>query len=102
MTLRLSRLVAANGGHAAVAAQPNVASQAGSSNGASVTIPLTFVDKYGNGSLPVAGYSVAITPSQPCFASVTNKSSSGFSVVLTPPTGSITLASGTFDVTVIG
>jgi hypothetical protein len=43
---------------------------------------------------------VHVTPSQPCFVTITNKTPSGFNVVLTP-LSTVTLVAGTFDVTVI-
>ncbi len=64
-----------------------------------MTVAMTFQDQYGDGTLP-AHYSVVVTPSQACFASVTSKTASGFNVVLTPKDGSTTLSSGTFDVVV--
>jgi hypothetical protein len=42
---------------------------------------------------------VNVTPSQACFATVSNKSITGFTVTLTPLSG-VTLAAGSFDVTV--
>jgi hypothetical protein len=43
-----------------------------------------------------------VTPSQACFLAITNKTSSGFNVVLTPTAGSVTLQAGTIDVVVVG
>jgi hypothetical protein len=91
-----------------LAAIAGVANPAGSGAGASVSVPLTFTDQYGTGLLPVGNgvqnYSVQVTPSQACFASVapSSKSSSGFTVTLTPTASGVTLAAGTFDVTVTG
>jgi hypothetical protein len=51
--------------------------------------------------LPANGYAVNVTPSQPCFVSVTNKTASGFTVVLTPLSGQ-SIAAGTFSVSVHG
>ena len=80
--------------------QHDVANAAGSGAGSAVTTPVAFNDLLGNSELPT-NYTVLITPSQACMASATNKTSSGFDVVLTPPSG-VTLAAGTFDVVVIG
>jgi hypothetical protein len=80
-------------------ARPNVANAAGGAAGDAVTTAITFEDQYGNGTLP-AEYAVAVTPNQPCFASTSNKSKSGFSVTLTPLAGA-TLAEGTFDLVVM-
>ncbi len=85
----------------AIAAQANVANAAGGSAGASVTVAVGFVDQFGVGRLP-STYAVVVTPSQSCFWSVTSKAGTGFNVVLTPTSGSVTLAAGTFDVVVIG
>ncbi len=79
-----------------VGAIPAQANAAGSGAGASVTTAVAFAPY----SLPPA-YSVQITPSQPALVSVTNKTSSGFNVVLTPLSSSTTLAAGTFDVLVV-
>jgi cytoskeletal protein RodZ len=79
-----------------------VANPAGGSAGASVSVPVTVTDRFGNGRLPSSlHYNVSVTPSQPCFVTVTNKSLNGFSVVLTPKDASTTLAAGTFDVSVL-
>jgi len=73
---------------------PNVATAAGGSAGATVTKTFTGL------RLP-ANYSVQVSASQACDCSVSGKSSTGFTVTLTPPQTSITLAAGTIDVTVI-
>jgi hypothetical protein len=96
-------LIGANGSSPTVFSVPNVANGAGSGNGDAVTVTSLadfFTDAYGTGQLPPV-YSVQITPSQACSASVSSKSSSGFDVVLTPASG-VTLAAGTFDVLVFG
>jgi hypothetical protein len=96
-----NKLVGANGYQPTVAALYNVANAAGSGSGNPVTITVSnLVDQYGNGMLPASGlYCVTVTPSQACMASITNKTTSGFTVTLTPPSG-VTLAAGTFDVLV--
>ena len=81
------------------AARPGVANAAGGGEGAAVTTAITFEDQYGNGTLP-AEYSVIATPNQACMVSVTNKTASGFDVVLTPLAGA-TLAAGEFDLIVM-
>jgi hypothetical protein len=73
---------------------PNVVTPAGGSAGATVTKTFTGL------RLP-ANYSVQVSASQACDASVTGKTNTGFTVTLTPPQTSITLAAGTIDVTVI-
>lgn len=83
---RLDRLV--------VGFKVNVANVIGSAAGASVTTAVAFTD------LP-AKYAVSITPSQDAVAYVTNKTNSGFNVVLSPRLAANTLAVGTFDVTVV-
>jgi hypothetical protein len=83
-----------------IARQFSVANASGGSNGVAVTTAVSFVDRYGVGLLPAANYVVQVMPSQACFPTVTNKTATGFNVVLTPlPT--VTLGIGTFDVTVI-
>jgi hypothetical protein len=85
----------------AIASQIGVPNAAGGSAGASVSTPVSFTDQYGNGLL-AAVYTAYVTPSQTCFVTITGRTSTGFNVVLTPTSGSVTLAAGTFDVTVVG
>lgn len=73
---------------------PNVATVAGGSAGAVVTKVFTGL------RLP-ANYSLQMSASQACDLSYSAKSSTGFTVTLTPPQTTITLAAGTIDVTVI-
>jgi hypothetical protein len=77
--------------------QWSVANAAGASAGASVTVAVAFA----LGSLPT-NYAVICEPNQNCFSYVTAKTNTGFNVVLTPTSGSITLAAGTFDIVVVG
>ncbi len=78
-----------------VGLQKSLANAAGSA-GAAVTTAVAFVAN----SLPPA-YSVFIEVSQPgVFASVSNKTANGFSVVLTPLAGQ-PVAAGNFSVLVI-
>ena len=77
-----------------IGGQIGIANAAGGGAGESVTTAVTFP-----GGLP-PNQAVLVSPSQPCAWSITNKTWQGFNVVLTPLTG--TLASGTFDVVVIG
>ena len=74
--------------------QNTITSAAGSGAGP-VTTAVTF-----SGELP-ATYNAFVTPNINATASITNKTSSGFNVVLNPPLASATLAAGTFDVLVI-
>jgi hypothetical protein len=46
-------------------------------------------------------FSVHALPSQPAIVSVGSKSNSGFTVTLTPPSSSITLAAGSVDITIV-
>ncbi len=73
---------------------PNVATAAG--GGAGATVTKTF-----SGLRLPANYSVMVEASQACFASVSAKTSAGFTVTLTPTLSSVTLAAGTIDVTVV-
>jgi hypothetical protein len=78
-----------------VATQVAIANVAGGSNGAAVTTAVSFAP----GSLPT-NYFVIAQASQICSVTITNKTNSGFNVVLTPAS-TVTLAAGTFDVLVI-
>lgn len=73
---------------------PNVATAAGSGAGATVVKAFTGL------RLP-ANYSLQVSASQACDISYSAKTSTGFTITLTPPLSSITLAAGTIDVTVI-
>jgi hypothetical protein len=78
-----------------LAAYPQTANPAASGAGASVTVAFT------GHQLP-ATYSVIVSSlSQIAIPTVTNRTFTGFSVVLNPPSGSVTLASGTFDCLVL-
>jgi hypothetical protein len=80
-----------------------IANAAGSGAGAAVSTAVTFVDKFGSALLPATlSYIVEVSPSQPAFVVITNKSPSGFNVVLTPKDSSTTLSAGTFDLCVLG
>jgi hypothetical protein len=99
----MQKLVGANGFSPPVASLSNVANDSGSGAGNPVTVSSLasfFEDQFGNGLLPPA-YSVQVTPSQACAASVMSKTSTGFSVTLTPDS-TVTLSAGTFDVLVFG
>jgi hypothetical protein len=77
-----------------------VANASGSTNNP-VSTSITFTDAFGNGQLPPS-YSVHLTPSQSgVWATVTNKTTSGFNAVLTPLSGQA-IAAGTMDVLVAG
>jgi hypothetical protein len=89
-----------NGSLHIVAFVAGVANAAGAAS-AAVTTPVSFVGAFGAPLLPGNGYAVNVTPSQPCFVSVTNKTTSGFNVVLTPLSGQ-SIAAGTFSVSVHG
>jgi hypothetical protein len=97
--MSVNRLVGATGYTPTVATGFNVPNPAGSGS-SPVTVSMSFVDQFGVGQLPQNGaYSVHISPSQACFVSITNKTATGFNVVLTPlSTG--TIAAGNFDVLV--
>jgi hypothetical protein len=96
------RLIGENGLMASFVALPNVANTGGT-GGSNVTVSLatSFQDGYGVGTLP-NDYVVVVSPSAPAIPSVTGKTTSGFSVVLSPITASATVAAGTFDVVVLG
>ena len=73
---------------------PGQANAAGGSAGASVTLAFTGL------TLP-ATYAVLAQPSQDAFVAVTTKTQTGFDVVLTPTSGTVTLAAGTVDIVVL-
>jgi hypothetical protein len=101
--MKLQRLIGEDGYIPTVYSLPNQQNVAGSGAGSSVTTSLatTFQDNFGNPLLPAQGlYSVQVTPNQPATASVTNKTSSGFSVVLSPLPSTATLAAGQYDILV--
>ncbi|WP_413444137.1 hypothetical protein [Herbaspirillum frisingense] len=79
-----------------IANLPSQANAAGGSAGASVSTTIT-----GLAGLP-AKYSVLVNPGQDASWYVTNKTSTGFTVVMTPNAAANTLAAGTFDAVVIG
>jgi hypothetical protein len=89
-----------HGGKTIISKQTGIANPAGSGAGNSVTVSVSFTDRYGNGKLPASNYVATAVPSQACWVTITAKGSSGFNVTLTPPSG-VTLASGTFDVVVL-
>jgi hypothetical protein len=96
----INHLVGEKGYAPAIAIIANFVHGAGSgSSPVNVTFS-NFVDRFGNGLLPSNGeYAVAVSPSQACAISVTNKSPAGFTIKLTPFLDSI--ATGSFDVIVL-
>jgi hypothetical protein len=105
MRIRKQRLIGENGHNATHYGFYNQPNSAGGGAGQPVTVSFatTFQDQFGQGVLPEDGrYSVAVNPGQSATAYATNKTSSGFSVVLTPVPSTGTLAVGTFDLIVLG
>jgi hypothetical protein len=96
---QIHRLVDSQAMPITIARQFSVANAAGGGNGQAVTTPVSFVDRFNQPLLP-QNYVVQVMPSQSCFVTITGKTMSGFNVVLTP-LSTVTLAAGTFDVTVI-
>ena len=80
-----------------VGVQFSVANAAGSGAGATVVLNPTFPS-----SDMTPNYVVMCSPSQACFWSISNKSASGFTLTLSPPSASATLGAGTVDVLVVG
>ena len=78
-----------------IAAYPKTANAVGSGAGVAVTTPFTGLELPANYSVIVSGLS------QTAFVTVTNRTNTGFSVVLTPIASGVTLAAGTFDVIVV-
>jgi hypothetical protein len=96
------QILGANGFLPSIQIIPNVPNIGGSA-GTHVTTSLatSFQDQFGTPFLP-NDYCVMVTPNQDCMASVTGKTTSGFSVTLTPKTASATIAARNFDVVVLG
>lgn len=79
-----------------VGVQNGLASAAGGSAGAAVTVTVAFAD------LPaVYGVHVGINNADAATAVVSNKTSTGFTVTLAPAVATVTLAAGTIDVLVV-
>ncbi len=79
-----------------------VSHAASQSAGASVKTLVPFPKgPQGQVYLP-AKYAVTVTPDQPAVVSVVDKSDTGFTIILTPLSVSTVLATGTFDVVIIG
>jgi hypothetical protein len=74
-----------------------VANLAGGSAGAAVTTAVAVPVAAG---LPSSNYFVDVEVSQACTAHVTNKTATGFNVVLTPNPATATLGAGTFNVNI--
>lgn len=72
----------------------------GSQTGNAVTVPVTF----GTGADLPSTYAVMVNPQQACFWEVdqASKTQSSFNVILTPSSGSATIAAGVIDVAVFG
>jgi hypothetical protein len=79
------------------------ANVAGSGAGSSVSTNISFTDKFGSGLLPqTLSYIVNVSPTQPAFVVISNKSTNGFTVTHYPKDSSTTLSAGSFDLTVLG
>jgi hypothetical protein len=94
------------GRRAIVARLLGISNAAGSGQGNSVSVVVPLTEKSSDAVTPIwptglATYTVVISPSQACFWNITNKSASGFTVTLTPPSSSATLAAGTFDALIV-
>jgi hypothetical protein len=70
------RLVDAEAMPITVARQFGVSNAAGGSVGAAVTTAVSLTDRFGAGLLRASNYVVQVTPSQPAWATVTNKTPS--------------------------
>ncbi|RQS29417.1 MULTISPECIES: hypothetical protein [unclassified Burkholderia] len=80
-----------------VGSLPGIVNAAGGSAGAAVA---TVVTLPASASLP-ANYSVLVNPGQDATWYVSNKTSAGFTVTLTPRLAATTLSAGTFDAVVV-
>lgn len=83
-------------GRLLVGVLPGLANSAGGGAGASVNVVVS-----GLKNLP-SKYAVVVNPGQDATWYVTSKTSTGFTVVLTPRLAANTLASGSIDVTIFG
>jgi hypothetical protein len=92
-------------GRGAVIAAKRVSHVAAKSAGQSVSTVVKFIHPQfaGTGLLPEGlSWNVSVTPSQPCFATVSDRSSKGFTVTLHPRNDETAIAKGSFDATVVG
>ena len=96
-TLEVADLSSLQNTDRAVLAQQDAIPFTSSGSAGAQTLAITF----GTSSLP-STYSVVVGANQACFTSVTGKTNSGFNIVVTPVLAASTLATGTFDVIVIG
>jgi hypothetical protein len=67
----------------------------------SIVVPIKLAKNMDVDGFPTENYSVAVTPSQPCCASVSNQTRYGFDVTLTSLSGGA-LAKGSFSVLCAG
>ena len=75
----------------------NAANPIGGGAGSTVVVPVVFSPS----NLPAdLNYTIQLTANQACAISWSAKAISGFTVTLTPLSGSLTLAAGTFDAVV--
>jgi hypothetical protein len=95
--MMVNRLIGAIGYTPTVASLYNTPNPAGSAGNPVIVTISNLVDSLGNGMLPHTGsYGVVVSASQACFASVSNKTASGFEVTLTPISGG-SIGAGVFD-----
>jgi hypothetical protein len=101
MSLDFHSFTSNNGAKLIFAKRLGVSNTAGAA-GATVSVAVTVVDKYGNAALPPnLSYIPIVSPSQDCRWYITAKSSSGFTVNLVPKDASTSLVAGTFDVAIL-
>jgi hypothetical protein len=103
--LGFSKFQTIKGQYNSLAALSGVQNPAGS-EGATVSVAVSLVDQYGTGLLPIGNpgqnYAVTVTPSQPCFITVSNKGPTGFTVNLVPSGAGVAISAGSFDCILIG
>jgi hypothetical protein len=102
MSLDIHTFTSNNGAKLIFAKRIAVSNSAGAA-GATVSVAVSVVDKYGNAALPPnLAYVPIVSPSQDCRWYITAKSASGFTVNLIPKDASTALVAGTFDVAIMG
>jgi hypothetical protein len=82
---------------------PNIPTSIAGGAGAAVTVNVVFdtATDY-DAILPAdTAYTIEATPSQACAVSYSSKTTTGFTLTLTPLSGGVTLAAGTVDVKVL-
>jgi hypothetical protein len=79
----------------------NVPNLVGAGAGDQVTTVIAFADIINQANFPPStNYNIQLSCNQPCSINWVSKTTAGFSVVLTPLSGSLTIAAGLMDIEV--